>query len=71
MLARSRGVPMVVGLGAPPKIVAGLALLDAEHGGIVLAPTAGDIGALPRIVEPPLANAAERRRSRRAEAGRD
>ena len=43
MLARSRGVPMVVGLGRAAKDVAGLALLDAEHGGIVLQPTAGDI----------------------------
>jgi phosphotransferase system enzyme I (PtsI) len=43
MLARSRGVPMVVGLGGAVKNVAGLALLDAEHGGIVLRPTAGDI----------------------------
>jgi len=43
MLARSRGVPMVVGLGNAAKDVAGLALLDAEHGGIVLRPTAGDI----------------------------
>ena len=43
MLARSRGVPMVVGLGSAAKDVAGLALLDAEHGGIVLRPTAGDI----------------------------
>ena len=38
MLARSRGVPMVVGLGNAAKDVAGLALLDAEHGGIVLRP---------------------------------
>jgi phosphoenolpyruvate-protein phosphotransferase (PTS system enzyme I) len=43
MLARSRGVPMVVGLGSATNDVAGLALLDAEHGGIVLRPTAGDI----------------------------
>jgi phosphoenolpyruvate-protein phosphotransferase (PTS system enzyme I) len=43
MLARSRGVPMVVGLGNAAKDVAGLALLDAERGGIVLQPTAGDI----------------------------
>jgi phosphoenolpyruvate-protein phosphotransferase (PTS system enzyme I) len=42
MLARSRGVPMVVGLGSA-KDVAGLALLDAEHGGIVLRPTERDI----------------------------
>ena len=38
MLARARGVPMVVGLGDAAGIVAGLALLDAEHGGIVLSP---------------------------------
>lgn len=43
MLARSRGVPMVVGLGSAAQDVAGLALLDAEHGGIVLRPTASDI----------------------------
>lgn len=43
MLARSRGVPMVVRLGNAAKEVAGLALLDAEHGGIVLRPTEGDI----------------------------
>jgi phosphotransferase system enzyme I (PtsI) len=43
MLARSRGVPMVVGLGSAAQDIAGLALLDAEHGGIVLRPTAGDI----------------------------
>jgi phosphotransferase system enzyme I (PtsI) len=43
MLARSRGVPMVVGLGSAAKDVAGLALLDAEHGGIVLGPMEGDI----------------------------
>ena len=43
MLARSRGVPMVVGLGSAAKDVAGLALLDAEHGGIVLRPTERDI----------------------------
>jgi len=43
MLARSRGVPMVVGLGAAATDVAGIALLDAEHGGIVLRPEAGDI----------------------------
>jgi phosphotransferase system enzyme I (PtsI) len=43
MLARSRGVPMVVGLGNAAKEVEGIALLDAEHGGIVLGPTEGDI----------------------------
>ena len=43
MLARSRGVPMVVGLGAAAIEIDGTALLDAEHGGIVLSPTAADI----------------------------
>jgi phosphotransferase system enzyme I (PtsI) len=43
MLARSRGVPMVVGLETAANDIAGLALLDAEHGSIVLSPTAGDI----------------------------
>jgi phosphotransferase system enzyme I (PtsI) len=43
MLARSRGVPMVVGLGAAAVEIDGVALLDAEHGGIVLSPTAADI----------------------------
>ncbi|MER9952360.1 phosphoenolpyruvate--protein phosphotransferase [Mesorhizobium sp. M0047] len=45
MLARSRGVPMVVGLGASPAHPAGIALLDAEHGGIVLSPSKADIAA--------------------------
>ncbi|TGP23984.1 MULTISPECIES: phosphoenolpyruvate--protein phosphotransferase [unclassified Mesorhizobium] len=39
MLARSRGVPMVVGLGASADKPAGNALLDAEHGRIVLSPS--------------------------------
>ena len=43
MLARSRGVPMVVGLGAAAIEIDGVALLDAEHGGIVLSPTAADV----------------------------
>ncbi|ESY68330.1 phosphoenolpyruvate--protein phosphotransferase [Mesorhizobium sp. M0051] len=43
MLARSRGVPMVVGLGASPAHPSGIALLDAEHGGIVLSPSKADI----------------------------
>ena len=38
MLARSRGVPMVVGLGAAAIAIDGVALLDAEHGSIVLEP---------------------------------
>jgi phosphotransferase system enzyme I (PtsI) len=45
MLARSRGVPMIVGLGACPTNPAGVALLDAEHGGIVLAPSKAEIEA--------------------------
>ncbi|WP_137929211.1 phosphoenolpyruvate--protein phosphotransferase [Mesorhizobium comanense] len=44
MLARSRGVPMVVGLVDPPAAPAGIALLDAEHGSIVLAPSATETG---------------------------
>jgi phosphotransferase system enzyme I (PtsI) len=43
MLARSRGVPMVVGLGSSPASPDGMALLDAEHGGIVLAPSKAEI----------------------------
>ncbi|SFT57082.1 phosphoenolpyruvate--protein phosphotransferase [Mesorhizobium sp. YR577] len=39
MLARARGIPMVVGLGSSDVAIAGLALLDAEHGSIVLAPS--------------------------------
>ncbi|MER9489074.1 phosphoenolpyruvate--protein phosphotransferase [Mesorhizobium sp. M0563] len=58
MLARSRGVPMVVGLGlvgrgvagpgASPAHLAGIALLDAEHGGIVLGPSKAEIDAFRR-----------------------
>lgn len=40
MLARSRGVPMVVGLGPAPTNFDGIALLDAEHGRILL----GELG---------------------------
>ncbi|MCX7303610.1 MAG: phosphoenolpyruvate--protein phosphotransferase [Hyphomicrobiales bacterium] len=36
MLARSRGVPMVVGLGPVPVDFDGVALLDAEHGSLLL-----------------------------------
>ena len=43
MLARSRGVPMVVGLGATETPAGAVALLDAEHGGILLRPTHDDI----------------------------
>ncbi|RWM98118.1 MAG: phosphoenolpyruvate--protein phosphotransferase [Mesorhizobium sp.] len=45
MLARSRGVPMVVGLGAFADEPTGNALLDAEHGGIVLSPSPKEIEA--------------------------
>lgn len=45
MLARSRGVPMVVGLGASAEKPAGVALLDAEHGRIVLSPSPAEIEA--------------------------
>jgi phosphotransferase system enzyme I (PtsI) len=53
MLARSRGVPMVVGLGAimPAAALTGVgraALLDAEHGGIVLSPSQAEIDAFRR-----------------------
>ncbi|RUU30137.1 phosphoenolpyruvate--protein phosphotransferase [Mesorhizobium sp. M6A.T.Ce.TU.016.01.1.1] len=48
MLARSRGVPMIVGLGASPAHLAGIALLDAEHGGIVLSPSKAEIEAFRR-----------------------
>ncbi|RWK37948.1 MAG: phosphoenolpyruvate--protein phosphotransferase, partial [Mesorhizobium sp.] len=46
----SRGVPMIVGLGAvglgaSPAHLAGVALLDAEHGGIVLGPTRAEVEA--------------------------
>jgi phosphotransferase system enzyme I (PtsI) len=63
MLARSRGVPMVVGLGNAAKDVTGLALLDAEHGGIVLRPTEGDIEGFRKC------SAAYGERRRRAEQG--
>ncbi|MEO5759015.1 MAG: phosphoenolpyruvate-utilizing N-terminal domain-containing protein, partial [Mesorhizobium sp.] len=50
MLARSRGVPMVVGLGVvglggSAANLTGVALLDAEHGGIVLSPSGAEIAA--------------------------
>lgn len=48
MLARSRGVPMIVGLGASPAHLAGVALLDAEHGGIILAPSRAEVEAFRR-----------------------
>jgi len=45
MLARSRGVPMVVGLGASAEKATGLALLDAERGGIAFSPSPDEIDA--------------------------
>lgn len=50
MLARSRGVPMVVGLGVvglghSSANPGGTVLLDAEHGGIVLSPSRTEIDA--------------------------
>ncbi|MER9652802.1 phosphoenolpyruvate--protein phosphotransferase [Mesorhizobium sp. M0152] len=55
MLARSRGVPMIVGLGmagsglvdldASATTLAGIALLDAEHGVILLSPSKAEIDA--------------------------
>jgi phosphotransferase system enzyme I (PtsI) len=43
MLARSHGVPMLVGLGPAAAGTEGLALLDAEHGSIVFEPSDADI----------------------------
>ncbi|WFP63217.1 phosphoenolpyruvate--protein phosphotransferase [Mesorhizobium sp. WSM4904] len=48
MLARSRGVPMVVGLGALADRPVGNALLDAEHGGVVISPSPAEIEAFRR-----------------------
>lgn len=45
MLARSRGVPMVVGLGMLTEKSEGLALLDAERGRIVLSPSPAELDA--------------------------
>jgi phosphoenolpyruvate-protein phosphotransferase (PTS system enzyme I) len=45
MLARSRGVPMVVGLGNRADTGAGLALLDAEHGRLVVDADPGMVNA--------------------------
>ena len=45
MLARSRGVPMVVGLGGSAANLAGTALLDAEQGGHVLSPCKDSLAA--------------------------
>ena len=43
MLARSRGVPMLVGLGPAAVGIEGVVLLDAEHGSIVFEPTDADV----------------------------
>ncbi|TGR75221.1 phosphoenolpyruvate--protein phosphotransferase, partial [Mesorhizobium sp. M2D.F.Ca.ET.223.01.1.1] len=43
MLARSRGVPMVVGLGALAAPLTGDALLDAERGAIIFSPSPAEI----------------------------
>ena len=61
MLARSRGVPMVVGLGAVANGVAASALVDAEHGSVVLDPS-------PEAVER-FADAAASFGAKRARAG--
>ena len=45
MLARSRGIPMIVGVGASAKTQEGVALLDAEHGRVVLSPSPTELGA--------------------------
>jgi phosphotransferase system enzyme I (PtsI) len=42
MLARARGVPMVVGLGNAAASIAGPALLDAEQGVLTVNPSAAD-----------------------------
>jgi phosphotransferase system enzyme I (PtsI) len=39
MLARSRGVPMIVGLGGDPATLAGEVLVDAVAGEVILAPS--------------------------------
>jgi phosphotransferase system enzyme I (PtsI) len=44
MLARSHGVPMIVGLGAvDPAVLQGVALLDAEHGSLIFNPDSAEI----------------------------
>ncbi|MHB2169259.1 phosphoenolpyruvate--protein phosphotransferase [Alsobacter sp. R-9] len=45
MLARSRGVPMVVGLGFDAQVIEGDALVDGEAGQIVLDPGPGALAA--------------------------
>lgn len=60
MLARARGVPMVVGLGSVPAASGSIALLDAEHGALALSADLPDLEAFRR--------AAAAFRSRRAGA---
>lgn len=43
MLARSRGVPMMVGLGTSMGKPTGVVLLDAEHGDVVLSPSPAEL----------------------------
>jgi phosphoenolpyruvate-protein phosphotransferase (PTS system enzyme I) len=43
MLARSHGVPMVVGLGSDSASPEGVVLLDAEHGVMIVAPGSAEI----------------------------
>jgi phosphotransferase system enzyme I (PtsI) len=50
MLARARGVPMVVGLGNIPAVDGALALLDGEHGEIEIAPSAERLAEWGRLV---------------------
>jgi phosphoenolpyruvate-protein phosphotransferase (PTS system enzyme I) len=40
MLARSRGIPMIVGLGVDPALLAGEGLVDATAGAVVIEPSA-------------------------------
>jgi phosphotransferase system enzyme I (PtsI) len=48
MLARSHGVPMIVGLGQPDAALEGVALLDAEHGEMILGAGSAEIEAFRR-----------------------
>ena len=43
MLARARGIPMVVALPAPKSVPAGIALLDGLEGGFVVSPSVSDL----------------------------
>jgi len=61
MLARSRGVPMVIGLGSIAFEPGAKALLDAEHGVLVLEPSEAEISAFRRASQ---ALAASRVRAR-------